>query len=333
MYINKNKGVFLRAYGYSLWFPVFVKSEQQESYKANFKNITIKLPADYKCIVSGELEKEFVENNIYTAIWNPGIRDIQDIQCTAQKYKIESKDNINVYYYSDKSYCEKVLNYAIKLKKLYSENLKSTDESLPLFVMEMPMYGDISCSNVIGISEKYFTSFDDDINSKLTIAHELVHPYVKIPVSIDNPFCAFVVEGFPSFFQIYALKKISDDYNIKAKMEKVENSYLEKRKTGTTRRGDPLPVEKAILNITFDEIGAYKDNFVLDDRVWLFFYDIWNKMGDIKFDNYLKQLFSSNSINYEIFEKLVLSYLPDYKSKLNLWLNTTDYPEEIQIKK
>lgn len=331
MHINKNTGVFFRGYGYSLWFPVFIESSQ-DSYKADFKEVTIKLPEDYKCIVAGNLIQEFTENSIYTAVWEPGFTDIFDVQCTAQKYQLNTKDNIRVYYLDNKSSSDKILDYVIKLKKLFSQNLKNINDTLPLFIMEMPRYGNISSSNVVGISEKLFNSFENNIRSKLTIAHELVHPFVDIPVSIDNPFCAFVVEGFPSFFQMYAMKKISSDvYNIKDKIRKVEESYLEKRKTGKTRRGWTLPVEKAILKITFDEIGTYKDKFVLNDRVWLFFYNIWDQMGDEKFDSFLKELFLFNSINYENFEELVLRYIPDFKEKLNIWLNTTDYPDELRI--
>jgi len=67
--------------------------------------------------------------------------------------------------------------------------------------------------------------------------------------------------------------------------------------------------------------------------VWLFFYNIWNQMGDEKFDMFLKELFLFNAIDYETFEELVLKYIPDYKKKLNTWLNTTDYPDEIKITK
>ncbi|MFC2103557.1 hypothetical protein ACFLSS_03920, partial [Bacteroidota bacterium] len=93
-----------------------------------------------------------------------------------------------------------------------------------------------------------------------------------------------------------------------------------------------LPVEKSLLNIKFDEIGGYKDKFVLSDRAWLFFYNIWDLMGDGRFDSFLKELFLFNSINYENFEELVLRYIPGFKEKLNIWLNTTNYPEEIQIR-
>lgn len=331
MHINNNSGVYLRGYGYSLWFPVFIDA-YQNSYKADFKKIAIKLPKEFKCIVGGELLEEKIKDNIYTAIWKPGFTDILDIQCTARKFQLNAKDNVYVYYLTNKSSSDKVLEYVIGLRKLYSQNLKSIDETQPLFIMEMPKYGDISSGNVIGIQEALFNTFKTDIRSKLIIAHELVHSYVKIPVEIENPFYAFVVEGFPSFFQVYALKRISGDfYNLNEKMIKVEESYLEKRKTGKTRRGNELPEEKSILNISFDEIGNYKDKFVLSDRTWLFFYNIWEKMGDDKFDMFLKELFAFNSINYESFEELILKYIPGFKEALNIWLNTTEFPQEFNI--
>ncbi|MCW8824699.1 MAG: hypothetical protein OQK63_11435 [Ignavibacteriaceae bacterium] len=333
MHINKNSGVYLRGYGYSLWFPVFAEA-YQSSYKADFRKITVQLPREYKCIVGGELLEEKIDNSTYTAIWKPGLTDILDIQCTARPYQLNTTDNVYVYYLDNQISSEKILEYAIGLRKLYSQNLKSIDNALPLFIMEMPRYGDISSGNVIGISEEIFNTFENDIRSKSLIAHELVHPYVKIPVTKENPFCAFVIEGFPSFFQVYALKKMEGDaYDAKGKMMKVEEGYLEKRKTGKTWRGNTLPVEKPILEIKFDEIGLYKDKFVLNDRVWLFFYSIWNKMGDEEFDRFLKELFSFNSINYNSFEELVVKYIPGFAPELNTWLNTTDYPDEIKIVK
>ena len=333
MHINKNNGVYLRGYGYSLWFPVFAEA-YQSSYKADFRKITVQLPREYKCIVGGELLEEKIDSTTYTATWEPGLTDIFDIQCTARPYKLNTTDNVYVYYLDNKMSSEKILGYAIGLRKLYSQNLRSIDDTQPLYIMEMPQYGDISSGNVVGISEELFNTFENDIRSQLTIAHELVHPYVKIPVTKENPFYAFVIEGFPSFFQVYALKKMDgDSYNIEEVMINVEARYLEKRKTGKTRRGNPLPVEKPLLEIKFDEIGSYKDNFVLNDRVWLFFYNLWNNMGDEVFDKFLKELFSFNSINYNSFEELVVKYIHGFAPELNTWLNTTDYPDEMKIVK
>ena len=324
MRIHKDGGVFLRAYGYSLWFPVFLEMEE-DSYEADFQSVTVKVPADFKVIVAGELISESVKDNVLTSLWKPGLMNIMDIQCTARKYRINAKDNIFVYYVENERNSAKILDFAIALKDLYSRNLRSIDSAIPLYIMEMPKYGDISSGNVVGISKRVYDDFENDQHSRLTIAHELVHPYVHIPVSKDNPFCALVVEGFPSFFQVYALKRIDRTFDLDQKMKEIEKQYLAKREKRDFTK------EKPILQITFDEIGNYKDHFVLNDRVWLFFYDLWKEMGDESFDVFLKKLFSWDSINYKRFEGLILEFLPDFKEKLNLWLNTTEYSQAMKI--
>ena len=152
---------------------------------------------------------------------------------------------------------------------------------------------------------------------------------VEIDLNTANP--AFVVEGFPSFFQIYALYKTEDKsvFDLKKRMFEVEHSYLKKKKSGKSSRGQSLPAEKPILQISYDEIGTYKDNFVLNDRVWLFFYHIWQRMGDEKFDAFLKELFAFNSIDYNNFEQLIIKYLPGFSKELDTWLNTNYYPDRL----
>jgi hypothetical protein len=105
----------------------------------------------------------------------------------------------------------------------------------------------------------------------------------------------------------------------------VEEKYLNKRKS------DRYPQEKPVLLIKPDEIGTYKDRFILNDRVWLFFYDLWQRMGDERFDAFLKNLFNSDTIDYQKFQAQILTFLPDYESRLNLWLNTTDFSSEMRI--
>ena len=139
MRIHKDGGVFLRAYGYSLWFPVFLEMEE-DSYEADFQSVTVKVPADFKVIVAGELISESVKDNVLTSLWKPGLMNIMDIQCTARKYRINAKDNIFVYYVENERNSAKILDFAIALKDLYSRNLRSIDSAIPLYIMEMPKY-------------------------------------------------------------------------------------------------------------------------------------------------------------------------------------------------
>jgi hypothetical protein len=332
MRIDKNDGVYLRGYGYSIWFPVFLEPADPP-YEADFKRVTVKLPAPYRCVVGGELINESTKKGRYTATWKPGVVDIKQIQCTARKYKTVSGDEITVYHQNNESKANKILQYASNLRDLFHSHLRPVNTTSNLYIIEMPEYGNISSDNVVGISGNLFGNFENSINSKRTIAHELVHPYVTLPVQTDNPFAALVIEGFPSFFQVYALKKTLNPkaYNLKKHMIRVEKSYLQKKQTGRDRRGNELPEEKPILDITYDEVGIYKDYFILSDRVWLFLYDLWQEMGEERYDRFLRELFQWDTIDYHQFEKLVLKYLPGYQEKLDIWLRTTRYPASIRL--
>ena len=332
MRIHKNDGVYLRSYGYSIWFPVFLEPSDQ-AYEADFKRVSVELPAPYRCVIGGRLINESTQGGRYSATWKPGKVDIRQIQCTARKYSPVSGDKITVYHQNNESDAEKILQYASNLRELFHRHLRPINTTSTLYIIEMPEYGNISSDNVVGISSQLFNKFENSINSKRTIAHELIHPYVSLPVETDNPFAALVIEGFPSFFQVYALHKTLDPeaYNLNKHMIRVEESYLKKKHTTKDRRGNKLPEEKPILDISYDEIGNYKDYFILSDRVWLFLYDLWQEMGDEHYDRFLRELFLFDTINYQKFEELILNYLPDYQEKLNIWLKTSRYPASIRI--
>lgn len=333
MRVNKEEGVFLRGYYYSLWFPAFQKPDEDD-YEVNFKKITVKLPKSFNAVVTGKLLSETIENETYTAIWKPGRNKMSNIQCAARQYEIIARDNTFVYCVDDRQSGEKIIDYTHKLKQLFYSNLRNVQNTSSLYIVEMPEYGNISSQNVIGISSDLYKDFDTDLHSKLTIAHELVHPYVSIPVTKENPFSALVVEGFPSYFHLYGLKKITksaEGFDLKKYMKGVEKDYITKKQTGKDRRGNLLPSEKPILKISFDEIGQYKDVFILSDRVRLFLYHLWGEMGDKNYDKFLKELFQFDSINYKKFETLIIKYIPNYENNLDIWLNKIDYPKSLQI--
>lgn len=334
MHIDKKEGVFLRGYYYSIWFPVF-QNPGEDDYEVNFKQVKVQLPKGFNSVIAGELLSETVEDDIYSAIWKPGIIKTSNIQCTAKRYKIISRDNIFVYFSDDRQSGERIISFTQKLKKLYYSTFRNVQNDSPLYILEMPEYGNISSHNVIGISSDLYKGFDTDLFSQLTIAHELVHPYVSIPVTKENSFSALLVEGFPSYFHLYGLNKISNDvktFNFKEYMKNVENSYITKKRTGKDRRGNNLPSEKPILKITFDEIGQYKDSFILPDRVRLFLYHLLCEMGEENYDQFLKELFLFDTMNYDKFKSLIVKYLPHYGNDLNVWLNTNEYPESLHIK-
>jgi hypothetical protein len=335
MRIDQEEGVFLRSYGYSLWFPVFI-DPGQDTYQTNFIEVKLKLHGEFKAIVAGHKIREIYDNGVTTSIWRPGKIDIFDLQCTARNYQLKSKENINIYYLEGqqtKTKMDDILAFALKIKNFYFRKYKQIDHTESLHILAMPKYGNISNANVIGISPSVLAGFNRRLNARLTIAHELVHPYVKIPISSRDSLFALVVEGFPGFFHLYGLGRVMDkkSFNLEEHMGKIEKAYLRKRQTGQDRGNNNLPPAKPITSIKADEIGSYKDRYVLNDRVRLFLYDLLKEMGDQKFDKFLKELFRLKRINYVKFEQLILRYLPDYKERLNIWLNKTAYPENLSL--
>lgn len=324
MRINLHEGVFLRAYGYSPWFPVF-QEPGTDIARAFFKHVVIHLPEKFRAVVCGEKTDERVTDNTRTVVWEPGLTEITEVQCTARDYEILNESNISIYHVRNDVNAAKILAFAVRLKKLYEDNLRKKVSSAPLRILEMPEYGNISSDNVIGLTTEIFRDFEHDVRSRLTVAHELVHPYVRIPVALDNPFYALVIEGFPSFFQVWALKRLDKTFDLRSYMKNREKQYIGRRESGKP------PAEKPVLQIRPDEIGTYKDRFVLNDRVWLFFYDIWQQMGDNRFDEFLNELFRLDHIDYNLFESVVVKYLPQYRDRLNTWLNTTIFTENMYI--
>ena len=334
MKIDKKEGVYLRGYGYSLWFPVFLNTGS-DTYATNFEKVSVTTPKKMKTIVNGKRLGETIEREQRKTLWSPGKIDISNIQCTARNYDKEEKNNITVYHIGDKEQADKIIDFTNELKAVFFSSLKKTHHTKELYIIEMPEYGNISSDNVIGISKDIYQNFENDLYSKLTIAHELVHPFVVIPVSKENKFSALISEGFPSFFHLYGLAKMTTQktFDIKSYMRRVESRYIQNKKTGTDRRGNTLPKEKPILEISFDEIGVYKDRFILSDRAILFLYKLWELMDDKKYDDFLSSLFKKQEIDYATFENLVTRFLPNYQKELHLWLKTNDYPERIRLRK
>jgi hypothetical protein len=197
--------------------------------------------------------------------------------------------------------------------------------------MQMPRFGDISSDNVAGISSDKWHNFDRETHSQTTLAHELVHPFVHVPVEMSDPIYAMVVEGFPSYFHLPALGELLGEGFYADFLKSSEAGYLRRRNAGKEKRSRSHPPEKPIYEITPDEIGTYKDRFVLCDRVLLFLDYLRVKMGDERFFEFTSELFQHDSLDRADFECVVLEHLPGAGEDLRLWLETTEYPERLRI--
>ena len=115
-----------------------------------------------------------------------------------------------------------------------------------------------------------------------------------------------------------------------AKAAKAAKKKAKKKRTGKTSRGTSLPPEKPLTAIGADEIGRYKDMFVLSDRALLMMDDLRRRMGREDFDAFCRDIFNRHSLDLVGFREAVLTRLPGDAERLRVWLETNDYPEELQ---
>lgn len=333
MRIDPDDGILLRSFPYSIWFPVF-QHETVESYPVDFTKVAITTPKEFRALFSGEKRDVEVKGDERVSVWQAMDIDYSNAQCTARNYEVLSGEGIHVYHLrndSSRTHARDILTLARNIDNDYAVNYGKPEGKNTLYIMEMPQYGDISSANVTGISSEAWYNFDKANWPKILIAHELVHPYVQINLPPSNPFYAFAIEGFPSYFHLPVLGKYLGDGWYEKRMLQIEKSYLAKREKGTNRRGKPLPPETPILSLSVDDIPRYKDTFVLNDRVVLFFDYLVRKMGEERFMQFSKELFARDDLDYGSFEALLLKYAPDCKDELAVWLKSTEYPNGFRL--
>jgi len=196
----------------------------------------------------------------------------------------------------------------------------------------MPKYGDISSGNVTGLQQTTWSSFEDKLWAQRGLAHELVHPFVRLSVDRSDPLFSVAVEGFPSYFHLPVLAEILGDEWYDEYVQRKEDEYLEKKSTGRSGRNRALPKEKPLLEIGADDLSEYKDEFVIDDRVVLFLNYLYRKMGRERFFKFTRDLFGREKITERSFRNVIDTFLPDASSDIRIWLETIECPERFRLK-
>lgn len=325
-------GVFLRSYPYSVWFPVFLEAGQ-DTYPVDV-DATIRTPQEFMAVVTGERLGEKVEEGFRVSHWRAVHDDLFNIQLTVREFELLQDGGFHLYFLRDevsRANAARILEFTAKLEKFYRANYAEGDEGAQLHVVQMPRFGDISSGNMVGISDAVWRDFDPASYSGRTLAHELVHPYVQMPLPSSSNMYALVIEGFPSYFYLPAMGEILGEDFYRQMMTQTEDLYLERRRTGLDRRGRPLPVEKPILALTAEDISNYKDRFVLNDRTRLFCNWLRNRMGVETFKKFTLELFAQESLDPSRLIAIIETNLPGSSEDVNLWLGTTDFPERFRL--
>jgi hypothetical protein len=322
-------GVLLRSYGYSLWFPVLLEAKEN-SYPVSFRRVTLRTPADYIPVFTGTWLSESVEGHLRTSEWRAEDVDLFHAQCTALRFAVTREENTFVYSFRDRKSrqsASRIAELARRLDEMFRERYRRDASTGQLHVMQMPRYGDISSGNVIGLTSDSWLGIEEDDWAQRILGHELVHAYVHVPTDRSDRLWSLAIEGFPSYFHLPVLAKIVGEEFYERFLDRTEEGYLDRRRSGEDRRGRPLPPEKPPLAIHADEMSTYKDRFVLNDRVLLFFDWIRRQLGAERFYDLTRELFQRDRLSEESFEATILRFLPDAKDDIRVWLETTEFPE------
>jgi hypothetical protein len=325
-------GIFLRSYGYSLWFPTFLEADRDTYTVA--AEITVRTPAKLMAVVTGERLEDTVDGDLRVSRWRTA-DDIFNIQLTARPFRLIQEGGFHLYSLRDaesNATAAQILSFTSKLQEFFKENYSDGGGGGQLHVVQMPRFGDISSGNMVGISDRIWRGFDPASYSGRTLAHELVHPFVQLPLPRRSEFYAFVIEGFPSYFHLPAMAPLLGEEFYRNYMARVQEAYLQRRETGLDRRGNQLPEERPLLELTVADIPEFKDRFVLADRALLFFNWLRERMGTDNFAAFTKELFALETLDFENFAALIQFHLPGSKDDVDLWLRTTEFPARFRLK-
>jgi hypothetical protein len=326
-------GVFLRSYAYSLWFPIFMAPRQDE-YFVDLSSVTLSTPAEFPAVLTGRRVSDRIEGGRRVSIWQAENVSVFAAQCSARRWDMMGDDTVQVLHLTDdvsRKRAESILAFARQAIDFYSSNYGPGTGAATSYIMQLPKYGDISSGNVSGISDESWLEFNGDWFSKYLLAHELVHPYTGRQISRDDPMWCFVVEGFPSYFHLPFLSEALGADWYRRRIRTVQERYLQKRRTGLSRRGDPLPPEKPIDQIGADELSTWKDIFVLNDRVILFWDFLRRRMGEHDFGVLCRDLFGQPQLTARSIQKIILSAYPGPEDDVLAWLSTTEFPDWMQL--
>jgi hypothetical protein len=323
--------VLLRALGYSPWFPIFLTPDEDGDPVA-FRRVTIRTPKELTSVFTGELVSRSEEADSQVSVWKGEGIDLFAAQMTARPFVVHRDGDFFAYSMGDarsRAAAEAILAFIRTLDGDYRRRFRADAVAGQIHVMQMPRYGDISSGNVVGLTDGIWFNLPTDANARRGLAHELVHPFVTPAVPRMDPLYAMVVEGFPSYFHLPVLADLGAlDYD--AYMDWTESSYLEKRATGKGWRGRPLPEHKPISAIKPEEIGFYKDVFLLDDRALLLLDYLRRAMGTETFDRFTADLTRQPELGMARLAETVERFLPGGSADATLWLTTTEFPERFR---
>lgn len=324
-------GVFLRGYGYSLWFPVFPEPNGE---LPPISRVRMRLtgPKTHTSVGVGLWAGHTVSGDVATDEWIAQDITAFDLHYAARPWVRLGTGAVAVLAMPDTASQAAGLRIASfanaatqSYRRLYRER---ADTAVGRIVEQLPQFGNTATSNVVSISDENWAAFDVTTRSAETLAHELVHAYVQVPTPMADPMFAMTIEGMPSYFHLPVLFALrGGDEGYQRKLDEVQAAYLERRRTGRDARGRSLPPEKPMLQMSPADVGVYKDVFVLNDRALLFWDWLRRTAGVRGFDAFVKELTNADRITQDRFFELLGRRFPALQADARLWLGSTELPQ------
>ena len=225
----------------------------------------------------------------------------------------------------------KIVGLASELVRRYSQLYRTKPVANDrIHVVELPKFGDIASGNVFGMQVEEWRRFDVNAFGAQILSHELVHPYVQMATPNDDPMFALSIEGAPAYFDRPVLASIRGGRAYDDQMDRIQKRYLERRQPGAKDSEGLLPPEKPIFTMTRQDIGIYKDRFVLADRALLFWDYMRRRMGTAAFDAWVKEITNARRMGAVDFYNSIKRHAPALLKDAHIWLESKDYPDHFR---
>lgn len=332
-YRGDSTGLYMRGWPSVLWMPIFLKNGMTFP-QAPHVHATLRAPKDFTTIMAGEYLSRRIEGDQAIDEWRAEGLSYYDLQYASHRYTRTNAPGIGVFSFADRQSLQSgraIADFAREVLSRYHHLYRSDPRGgRTTYVIELPQFGDIASGNVFGIQEARWRDFSFNSPSAVTLAHELVHPFVQMATPTTDPLYALSIEGAPSYFMLPVIgaMRSRDYYN--ERLDALQRKYLERRKPGAADDAGPLPREKPLFSMSVADVGTYKDRFVLADRALLFWDYMRRTMGEARFNAWVKDITNADKMTAVDFYRSISRYAPKLVSDARIWLETTDYPERFK---
>lgn len=332
-YRGDSTGLYMRGWPSVLWMPIFLENGMTFP-QAPPVHAILRAPKEFTTIMAGEYLGHRIEGDDAIDEWRAEGLSYYDLQYASHRYTRIAAPGIAVFGFADmqslragRAIADFAREVVTRYRHLYRSDPRGGGAT---YVIELPQYGDIASGNVFGIQEARWRDFSLNSPSAVTLAHELVHPFVQMATPVTDALYALSIEGAPSYFMLPVIGPMRSPGYYDERMDAVQRKYLERRKPRAADDTGPLPPEKPLLSMSVADVGTYKDRFVLADRALLFWDYMRRTMGEARFNEWVKEITNADQMTARDFYRSISRHAPKLVSDAHTWLATTDYPERFR---